>query len=237
MYILVEHQSRPDKQLPFRVVKYLVNLLEKYVKEDNEKLLPLVYPIIFYHGKQTPYPYTTNFYEQFVAPNIAKEIFPGDIQLVDVGQIEDEILKKQLWTGLMEYVAKHIYARDIADYLTDISREMSKIEAYSQGIMFIELVAHYVYNSSNNNQSPEQFTQALSAHLSAEGGSKIMSPAQQFINLGIERGIEQGIEQGIEKGMLQVAKRMIATGDEVEHISSVTGLSEDVICQLRPIRH
>lgn len=55
--ILIEHQSSPERFMPIRVFNYLFSLLNKHLKAEefnnsnDNRLLPAVYPIVFYHGK------------------------------------------------------------------------------------------------------------------------------------------------------------------------------------------
>src|SRR5437773_165543 len=46
LYILVEHQSTADELMPFRILKYTCNVLEEHLKQHQDTLLPLVYPIV-----------------------------------------------------------------------------------------------------------------------------------------------------------------------------------------------
>ncbi|PCJ99626.1 MAG: hypothetical protein COA42_24030 [Alteromonadaceae bacterium] len=41
--LLVEHQSTPDKMMPFRVLQYLVGFLNTRLKSSGDKRLPAVY--------------------------------------------------------------------------------------------------------------------------------------------------------------------------------------------------
>ena len=50
---------------------------------------------------------------------------------------------------------------------------------------------------------------------------------------GISEGISQGISQGIDAGKKEVAKSMIKEGLELETISKLTGLSMDIILQIK----
>jgi predicted transposase/invertase (TIGR01784 family) len=56
---------------------------------------------------------------------------------------------------------------------------------------------------------------------------------QQGLEKGLEQGLEQGIEKGIEKARLEDAKNMLAEGIAVEVVARVTGLSSEIIEQLR----
>ena len=70
--LLVEHQSKAERLLPFRVFHYLFNMLYLLLKKDSGQQLkdkvPAVYALVFYHGKQTPYPYSMNLMDCFDDP-------------------------------------------------------------------------------------------------------------------------------------------------------------------------
>ncbi|MBW7857574.1 MAG: Rpn family recombination-promoting nuclease/putative transposase [Leptonema sp. (in: Bacteria)] len=52
IYILFEHKSQSDKWVAFQLLRYLVRIWEKYLIENkNSKKLPVILPILFYHGE------------------------------------------------------------------------------------------------------------------------------------------------------------------------------------------
>ena len=64
-----------------------------------------------------------------------------------------------------------------------------------------------------------------------------MTIAQQLEQKGIEKGIEKGIllgeQRGIEKGKLDVARTMLQNGLDRDTIMKLTGLTADVLAQIR----
>ncbi len=71
VYALVEHQSSPDKHMGFRLMRYAIAAMKQHLDAGNETL-PLVVPLLFYHGKVSPYPYSTNWLDEFEKPEIAQ---------------------------------------------------------------------------------------------------------------------------------------------------------------------
>ena len=60
LFVLAEHQSTPDRFMPFRLWHYMCLIWDKHLKgehelSDEKNKLPLIYPLVFYHGKQRPY--------------------------------------------------------------------------------------------------------------------------------------------------------------------------------------
>jgi len=68
IYLLVEHQSEADKMMPWRILQYTVNIMEKHLILHNTEALPLVFPLVLYHGKKR-YPYSTDVRELVAAPS------------------------------------------------------------------------------------------------------------------------------------------------------------------------
>ncbi|WP_162958720.1 Rpn family recombination-promoting nuclease/putative transposase [Nocardia yunnanensis] len=47
VYLLVEHQSRPDRMMPLRMMEYLVAIWNRYIRDDpDEKMLPAIIPLV-----------------------------------------------------------------------------------------------------------------------------------------------------------------------------------------------
>ncbi|HGJ5857641.1 Rpn family recombination-promoting nuclease/putative transposase, partial [Arsenophonus nasoniae] len=55
IYVLIEHQSTPDKLIAWRLMRYSLAAMQKHLENGN-KQLPLVFPILFYCGEQSPHP-------------------------------------------------------------------------------------------------------------------------------------------------------------------------------------
>ena len=55
IYLLIEHQSRPDQMIAWRMMHYAFCTMNQHLQQGY-KSLPLVVPILFYHGKKKPYP-------------------------------------------------------------------------------------------------------------------------------------------------------------------------------------
>jgi predicted transposase/invertase (TIGR01784 family) len=71
IYVLVEHKSRSEYRTVLQLLGYMVRIWEKEVKgrsrKDVKKPLPVIIPVIFYHGTRTRR-YPLSFGEYFDAP-------------------------------------------------------------------------------------------------------------------------------------------------------------------------
>ena len=94
IYVLVEHQSKPDEIMPLRIWSYMLKIMEYHITKNNTKVIPIVYPIIFYNGKKR-YNYSTNLLDLCANRQLAQRVL-GDltpIQLTELNQIPDAELQ------------------------------------------------------------------------------------------------------------------------------------------------
>lgn len=59
IYALIEHQSKPDRHMGFRLMRYAIAAMQRHLNAGHRQL-PLVIPILFYHGLVSPYPHSLN---------------------------------------------------------------------------------------------------------------------------------------------------------------------------------
>ncbi|MEZ4442977.1 MAG: Rpn family recombination-promoting nuclease/putative transposase [Polyangiaceae bacterium] len=50
LYVLVEHQSRSDPMMGFRMLRYMVRLWDKWHAEHGGTRLPAIVPVVVHHG-------------------------------------------------------------------------------------------------------------------------------------------------------------------------------------------
>ena len=198
LYLLVEHQSNSDHWISFRLLRYIVNILEHHKLQHPEtKKLPAIYATVLYNGK-SKYTASKNLFDLFEQPELARMFFDKGYNLVDVTACKDEDLKKskKLWAAVMELSLKHVFEHDL-NILAQIIRmlHMLKMKGEDEHMVnnYIEIVLCY-YNI--NKQELEQ----LKYQVKEEEDTMANVFAERFKE-GVEVGFEKGIEQGIEKGI------------------------------------
>lgn len=145
IYLLLEHQSKPDEFMPFRMLKYMIAVMEqhlKQIKKPNKKRLPIVYPMIFYSGNK-PYKYSTDLFDLFEGDKkLARDILWQPCQLIDLTKIPDEKLKETLLSGLFARAMKYIHESDekiLVNSLRMLMKDLSPVENIS-GIEYIYML-------------------------------------------------------------------------------------------------
>lgn len=226
LYLIVEHQSTPDKWMSLRMLRYTTYIIERHFKNNCKKSIPLVHGIVIYHGNQ-PYPYPTDIVDLIDAP---REMIPEDFlksfQLIDLNQIDDELLKKRASVGVMEYFLKHIFARDFLPFIQQIIDTLSELDKFGYR-NFVSSVLQYALERGEI-EDEALFFKLIDSRISTDIGEQVMTLGERLIN----RGLEQGRYEGKLEGKLEIAKQLLAEGEETAFVLKITGLSQEQITAL-----
>jgi len=224
VHVLIEHQSSPDKHMAFRLIRYAVAAMQRHLDAGHKKL-PLVIPVLFYTGKRSPYPYSTNWLQEFDDPALAGKLYTGNFPLVDVTVIPDED------------IMNHRSMAELTDRLSAIL-----LAGYLSSPQVISLI-HYIIQAGESADA-QAFVRALALRV-PQHEDELMTIAQQLEQKGIEKGIQKGIQLGEQRGMekgrqegereaaLKIARTMLANGLDRDSIMKMTGLTAGDLAQIR----
>lgn len=237
LYLVVDHQSRPDKMMPFRMLKYTCNIIDQHVKETGSQSIPFVLPFVLYHGKEA-WDYSTDIRDLIDAPKIlTRDYFLKPFFLVDLNKIDDDILKERAWLGVMELTLKHIFDKDLQFILQDIMSLLKTIlELGAQ--QFTEATLSYILDRGQLHDKT-QFIQNVKAMLTEEMEEKMVTIAEQYWLEGLEKGKKEaeekiatiaeqywsgGLEKGKEENTITIAQRLLKENTDISLVAKVTGL-------------
>ena len=92
IYVVIEHQSTPDAHMAFRLMRYAVAAMQKHLDAGHQQL-PLVVPMLFYHGAKSPYPFSLCWLDEFTDTQTARRLYAAAFPLVDITVVPDDDLK------------------------------------------------------------------------------------------------------------------------------------------------
>lgn len=126
--LIMEHQSTADSLLAFRKLEYSVALMRQHLKQKHDKL-PVIINICLYHGEKSPYPHSTDLFDCFSEPELAKSWMFKPFHLIDLTVIPDHHITEQGKAALLEYLFKH--CRD-AEFSRNIKEMIALLKRISQ---------------------------------------------------------------------------------------------------------
>ncbi|MBL5860479.1 Rpn family recombination-promoting nuclease/putative transposase [Serratia fonticola] len=223
VYALIEHQSSPDKHMAFRPVRYAIAAMQRHLEAGNDQL-PLVIPILFYHGQVSPYPYSMSWLEEFSEPELAKQLYAGYFPLVDVTVIPDDEIMQHRRIAILELLQKHVRHRDLFELQERLVTLL--LAGYTTKEQLISLINYMLQVGST--AEPDRLIREL-AKRTPRHEEELMTIAEYLEQKGFENGLQKGIEKERET-VLKIASAMLAKGFDQAMVMQLTGLStEDLV--------
>ncbi|MEM9103421.1 MAG: Rpn family recombination-promoting nuclease/putative transposase [Pseudomonadota bacterium] len=209
-YCLIEHQSSPDRLMPLRMLNYVSQFLLSYTKQAEKppQQLPAVYPVIFYHGNPSPYPYPLSMQALSDNPLIEFNFWSDPIPLLDIEQLDDEEIFQHQWLSALVMVMKRARAVFDPEQAQQIGKALSGLPQTPAGLAYLRILVNYLYHIL---ETP-RFTQTMAnihEQLSNEQNQTVQTMAQSLR----------------EEGQKSVAINLLKEKMDVAFIAKVTGLS------------
>ncbi|MDU2939829.1 MAG: Rpn family recombination-promoting nuclease/putative transposase [Enterobacteriaceae bacterium] len=220
IYALIEHQSSPDRHMTFRLMRYAIAAMQRHLDAGHETL-PLVIPVLFYHGNESPYPYSMRWLDEFTRPDIAQKLYSGAFPLADITVIPDDEIMQHKRMAILELLQKHIRLRDLAELTEQLVTLLPM--GYTTHNQLKTLLNYMV--QAGNTCDPEAFIRQL-AHRSAEHKETLMTIADYLEQKGRERGRYEGLQEGKQEEARRIAQLMLQKGLSPTLVMDMTGLTE-----------
>ncbi|ETX03656.1 MAG: hypothetical protein ETSY1_46570 (plasmid) [Candidatus Entotheonella factor] len=221
LYVLVEHQSAPDKWLRFRLLRYCCRIWEmnRDRKPEPSELWPIV-PLVFYQGRDR-WTYATEFAELFAE---SVRDWPGvprfSHELVDQSGIEPDAIEGELKVRIMQLVMLAAYHPDRPwmELLGELFNTLSAMPPRG-GINYMQVFMLYVLRTQEP-EAIERFRDALRRQAPQLGGD-LMTYAELLE------------ERGELRKQVEIIENLLELGDDWLRIEAITGVTE---AQFEPLK-
>ncbi|WGM03654.1 Rpn family recombination-promoting nuclease/putative transposase [Arsenophonus nasoniae] len=228
VYLLIEHQSTPDKLMAWRLMRYSMAAMQKHL-EAGHKELPLVFPILFYCGEKSPHPYSTDWLDCFSGRDIAEKIYTKPFKLVDVTTLDDGEIMQHKRIALLELIQKHIRRRDMTELMNEIVTLLSY--NYYTDNQVITLFNYLI--QEGNAKKPMEFITEIAKQSEKHEGA-LMTIAQALrqegklegYQLGKNDGVQEGMQKGEKQASMKIARQMLESGMDRQSVMKFTGLTD-----------
>ncbi|EDW2281158.1 Rpn family recombination-promoting nuclease/putative transposase [Salmonella enterica subsp. enterica] len=200
IYVVIEHQSTPDAHMAFRLMRYAMAAMQRHL-EAGHKTLPLVVPMLFYHGNRSPYPFSLCWLDEFADPVMARKLYATAFPLVDITVVpDDEIMRHRRVALLVKGYANDTQLQSLFNYMM------------------------HTGDAARFNTFIRQVAMRIPQHK-----EKIMTIAERLRQEGHRNGLQKGLQQGKQEGQrlaaLRIARSMLNDGFDRDTVLRVTGLA------------
>ena len=223
IFFLIEHQTKVDKLMAFRMLEYSLEIIRARMKELKGKIekvgLPSVIPIVLYTGKEK-WTAKRNFEEM----QVDFECFTGiksitgynliDIRDKEKAKKDDSIISK------MSVLERLDTTEEIIQTLYEFAETMNSQEAKED----LAKIVQYLFEEKIEETKLKEVIAYLKK--SKTGGEGIMH-VHEVLRRDEEKAKKKAMNEGKMNGLIQVAKNMLKEKLDVDFISKVTGLSKE----------
>jgi predicted transposase/invertase (TIGR01784 family) len=220
VYILFEHQSSPDATMPFRLLRYMVRVWERWLRDHpGTKTLPIVLPVLLHHGDGA----------WKAAPELAS-VFDATPEVLDAFRVYVPHFRFVL-DDLVALTPAALCARDLAALprLVQLALWASRsFPRLREAVPFMRAVAatlvrddnarallaqvyRYVFSTAPPDVDVAKIRTMLLEVAGPEGAEDVMNAAEQLIAEGEKRGEKRGELKGELRGEQKGLRVAIAT--------------------------
>jgi predicted transposase YdaD len=214
VYMLLEHQSTPDRWMRFRLLKYCCRIWDQSFRDQPEQReLRAIVPLVFYQGERS-WSYSSEFADLFAE---SVRHWPGVPRfshgLIDQSGLQPDEVQGDLKAQIMQWVMMAAYHPALA-WMEQVARLLGSLSSLppSGGINYVRIFVLYIL-ATQEPEAAQSFREVLRRH-APEVGDDLMTYAQELL----------------EKGRLEERVRMIEgllrEGMEWPVIERVTGVNE-----------
>lgn len=207
IYVVIEHQSSPDAHMAFRLMRYAMAAMQRHL-DAGHKTLPLVIPMLFYHGALSPSPFSLCWLDEFDNPALARQLYSATFPLVDITVIPDDEIMQHRRIALLELMQKHIRKRDLMGL---VERLVSLLTTGYANDSQLKTLFNYMIQFGNTPHVDKVIREVAQR-----------VPQQKESLMTIAEVLQQEAKQ---KEALRIAQMMLANGISHEIILKITGLS------------
>jgi hypothetical protein len=144
VHVLFEHKSYVESRINLDLLRYRVRIWEQWLQEKNTGPLPVIVPVVFYHGA-AGWTAKRQFAETVaeVAP-LQRYVPKCEYHLVDLSACPDAALRGAVILQVALLTLKYIFRDELGARLPGILGLLRELEGGSSGLDFIRSLLRYL---------------------------------------------------------------------------------------------
>ena len=241
LYVLLEHQSRPDRWIRFRLLKYCCRIWDRSRAQfPRERRLRPIVPLVFYQGPGR-WRHATEFAELFADSVRDWPWVPRFAHLlVDLSRENPRAVRGRLHGRIAQLMMMARYrhrrqamrraAQLLAEWLPQADQDA------------VRTLVVYLW-ATQDRDTARQFGAQLRVTVSGPGGDLVtyaeelmQEMARQGRAEGLQKGREEGLQQGRREGLegqVGTIENLLRAGVRWPVIEAATGIDQDALRALK----
>ena len=239
IFFLIEHQSSIDLSMPYRIENYTMEIINMAVDKEKMKRKDYLYPnvisIVLYTG-HTKWKANLSFSD--VQEKLAGyEEKDRSYTIIDINDFsEEELLNDDLLVSKVLLLER---SKSREEFLRNA--ELARSNAPKDKIEKLDKILSIMLTKQLGEDEGLKFLDKLK---SKGGNKKMVLAVEKMIERenrkifregkkeGVKEGIKEGMKEGVKKNSIDIAKKMLDEGLNIDLIEKITCLGKDKIKEL-----
>lgn len=236
IYFLIEHQTKVDYSMPYRILNYCVEIIRSAVEEQKitqpKYKYPKVVPIVIYTGNAKWKASNSFAMSQINKKGYEDEIIDLNYKLVDVNKYEIEtLLQCKTLLGNIMILEKCKNNEDVVNCLKRIIENTK-----NKDIEKLKRIIIYLYQEIEEDSKKEIikiFEESECEEKMSTIQERIGAEFRNNRRIARREGRAEGLAEGLAQAIKQTIERMIKMNLEDEVIKQATGAEKEYIEKIR----
>jgi hypothetical protein len=203
VYVVFEHQSSPDATMPFRLLRYLVRVWERWLRDHPETTkLPIILPVLLHHGdgRWQAAPELASMFD--ATPDLLDAVRPYQPHfqfiLDDLAGLSPEVLAARALHALGRLVQLGLWSSRSMERMAHAAPLMGAIagtlvrDARTRALL-IQLYA-YLWRTAPVDVAADEVRSILLEAAGSEGAEDVMNAGEQLIAEGHVKGLRDALK-------------------------------------------
>ncbi len=202
VYVLMEHKSYSDPLTPFQLLRYLVRIWERDLRQGQKIVSPII-PMVIYHGRER-WTAVRDFQNLFTGPEALKNYWPAfTYELCDLSAFHGDEIRGVALAQIGLRLLRYIFDDQLTDRLPEIFLLFHQLANQKTALEYRETVLRYL-SAATDRVTRQDLGQIIQTTLNEQGDKVMPTLAQQWIEEGIAKGLEQGQQVALRESILDL---------------------------------
>ncbi|WP_051822757.1 Rpn family recombination-promoting nuclease/putative transposase [Desulfonatronum thiodismutans] len=221
VYFLFEHKSYPDRFVVLQLLRYIIEIWELHLKQNQKaKTLPLIIPIVIYHGKPKGKAIRLSELVDIPDPELSAYVPGFDLAFYDFSPETDEIIKGQILNQLVMLCLQARNTPEDVEKIWEIIALVIQMDENATSMHWLEKIFRYVLSVMDI--EPEEMQNMFTQSLSAGKGGMFMTVAERLELRGETRGLQKGRGELLQRQITKRFGKSITDIDVQERLRKAT---------------
>ena len=236
IFFLIEHQTKVDYSMPFRMLEYIVEIMRSAVSrekmQNKSEKLPIVVPIVIYTGKEN---WKVPILLQERQAYYSKTNLEFKYNLVDGSKIsKKELMKENSILSKAILLEKLDKPEEILETLKEITtKDLDLDEKY-----FINLILKYLLSEKLSKDEAKEILENLKGK---EDDTMFIDILKKYFDDKEEKAVKEAVKEAVEENTKDTAKattyelikEMLKNNADEEFIKKVTKISNQELKEIK----